>query len=63
MDPMNQRSEVAPSGPDSGMAKCKDCGTDKGVEVGPCPYMSEICDDYAEVALCVGCYGLRCDEI
>lgn len=63
MDPMSQHSEAAPERPPSGAVKCKDCGTDKGVEVGPCPFMSEIHDDQADVALCVGCYGLRCDEI
>lgn len=55
MDPVNQDSEVD--------AVCADCGTHKGIEIGPCPFDSDINGVYVDVALCVDCHGLRADEI
>jgi len=43
--------------------RCQDCGTTENLTYGPCPYDSEINDDYTPVWLCPECYGTRSGDI
>jgi len=42
---------------------CADCGTDKGVSVGPCPFAEEIHRDLTPVALCPNCGYQRAQDV
>lgn len=42
---------------------CEDCGSINDVEYRPCPYNSEINDDFQKLHLCQRCYNNRAEEI
>ena len=46
-----------------GAWKCDDCGTKENVIYGPCPYESDINEDYTDVYLCEECSDNRADDI
>lgn len=43
--------------------KCCGCGCTEALIYGPCPFASEIYDDYTQVFLCENCYQNNCDDI
>lgn len=42
---------------------CRDCGTRENVLFAPCPYASEIHDDYEPVWLCGDCSRERANDV
>jgi hypothetical protein len=44
-------------------AVCESCGTKENISFGPCPFASEINEDYTEIWLCEECSYERAMEI